>query len=193
MADRPPPPCGPSAVSGCYTCTSGNINFCTLKSHFVKKKNLKKCTMRMESSSTFDLDSWWPMNGETYLICMLWIVTDWLIMGRTQRDQQLQKKKCSFEMNFMHQISWYTCMSLLYIFLIKIALSKMLSCRGLNDLHKSYREAKCWAAVDYKISVDHTGRHSWICGSWSVSQGSKLNIHVIVPKILLELLNMHDV
>ena len=33
-------------------------------------------------------------------------------------------------------------MSLLYIFLIQIALSKMLSCCGLNDLHKSYREAK---------------------------------------------------
>jgi len=68
---------------------------------------------------------------------------DWLIMGRTQRDQQLrEKKRCSFEMNFMPQISWYTFMSLLYIFLIQVALSKMLSCCGLNDLHKSYRDAK---------------------------------------------------
>jgi len=33
-------------------------------------------------------------------------------------------------------------MSLLYIFLIKIALSKMLSCCALKDLHRSYREAQ---------------------------------------------------
>jgi hypothetical protein len=31
------------------------------------------------------------------------------------------------------------------------------------------------------------------CGSWNASLGSKLNIHVIVAKIFLELLNMKDV
>ena len=69
---------------------------------------------------------------------------DWLTdHGKnTAGPAAAKKKRCSFEMNFMPQISWYTFMSLLYIFLIQVALSKMLSCCGLNDLHKSYREAK---------------------------------------------------
>ena len=87
---------------------------------------------------------------------------DWLTDHGKNTTGPAAKKRCSFEMSFMPQISWYTCMSLLYIFLIKIALSKMLSCCALKDLHRSYRETKCWAAVDYMISIDHTGRHSWI-------------------------------
>ena len=127
-----------------------------------KKKRIWKsapCVWSQGRHLTWTHDGQW-MERHTWSACSeLWL-TDW--SWEEHNGTSSKKKRCSFEMSFMPQISWYTCMSLLYIFLIKIALSKMLSCCALKDLHRSYRETKCWAAVDYMISIDHTGRHSWI-------------------------------
>jgi hypothetical protein len=37
----------------------------------VNEKTSESACMRVESSSIFVWDSWWAMNGQTYLICML--------------------------------------------------------------------------------------------------------------------------